>query len=241
LFRLSVEYPDPSDEANIPDKWVEFTVQEFRKNLEHALILEGELGGYGLSGISPIIADDESEDSLHSLNDETGERCVSDDELRDVILHTDDEFRSQILWQAGRWSEDDREDIAAHWSEMLPRFIRNAWPRQRSAKSPRISARLCDLAFSNVERFEEMAKIILPLLTTIDRSHHMFRNFRKSEDDIVEQYPRQTLALLHAVLPRKAESWPYGVGETLEQISESDNSLRMDERWLELKRIWDSR
>jgi hypothetical protein len=58
MLELDVEYPEPIDDANVPDEWLAFAVRKLRKNLEHALQLETELGGYGLNNISPIIPDD---------------------------------------------------------------------------------------------------------------------------------------------------------------------------------------
>jgi hypothetical protein len=57
MLILDVEYPEYIDNANVPDEWLAFAVRELRKNLEHALHLETELGGYGLNNISPIIPD----------------------------------------------------------------------------------------------------------------------------------------------------------------------------------------
>ena len=176
-----------------------------------------------------------------SIHDETGERCISNAEMHDVLLHTDDDFRSHILWQVERWSEIKENGTGEKWAVMLPEFLRNVWPRQKSVKTPTISARLCDLAFSNAERFTELAEIILPLLTTIDRDHLMLSNLRKSKDNIVDLYPYQILALLHAVLPDNVAAWPYDIEETLQRISEADISLNSDERLLELKRKWNAR
>jgi hypothetical protein len=57
MLILDVEYPEYIDNANVSDEWLAFAVRELRKNLEHALHLETELGGYGLNNISPIIPD----------------------------------------------------------------------------------------------------------------------------------------------------------------------------------------
>jgi len=176
-----------------------------------------------------------------SINEETGERCISDAEMHDVLLHTDDEFRSHILWQVKRWSETKENAVGEKWSVMLSELLRDVWPRQKSAKTPKISARLCDLAFSNVERFPEIAEIVLPLLTPIDSDHLMFPDLRKPKDNIVDLYPKQTLALLHAVLPDNVAAWPYDIEETLQRISEADSSLNSDEKLLELKRKWNAR
>jgi len=176
-----------------------------------------------------------------SINEETGKRYISNAEMHDVLLHTDDEFRSHILWQVERRSETKENATGEKWSVMLLELLRDVWPRQKSVKTPRISACLCNLAFSNVEHFAEIAEIVLPLLTTIDRDHLMLPDLRKSKDNIVDLYPQQTLALLHAVLPDDVAAWPYGIEAVLHRIGEADESLRLDERLLELIRKWNSR
>ena len=176
-----------------------------------------------------------------STHEETGERYISNAEMHNFLLHTNDGFRSHILWQVERLSETKENAAGEKWSVMLAELLRDVWPRQKSAKSPTISARLCDLAFSNVERFPEIAEIVLLLLTTIDRDHLMLPNLRKSKDNIVDLYPHQTLALLHAVLPDNVTAWPYGIETTLKRIGEADESLRSDERLIELNRKWNAR
>lgn len=176
-----------------------------------------------------------------STDKETEERCISSAEMHDVLLHTNDEFRSRILWQVERWSETIENGAAEKWSGMLPELLRDVWPRQKSVKTPKMSARLCDLAFSNVKRFPEIAEIVLPLLTSIDRDHLMLPNLRKTQDNIVDLYPEKTLALLHAVLPDNVAAWPYGIEATLNRIGEANESLKSDERLLELNRKWSSR
>jgi len=61
MMRLDVEYPDQINGVNIPDEWLALAIRELRKNLELALNLETELGGYGLSINSPIVPDDNPE------------------------------------------------------------------------------------------------------------------------------------------------------------------------------------
>ena len=173
--------------------------------------------------------------------EETQDRFISNDELRDVLLHTDEDFRSRILWRVESWLTTNENGTGEKSSEMLLELLRDVWPRQKSVKTSTISARLFDLAFSNAERFPELAEIILPLLTTIDRDHLMLPNLRKPKETIVDLYPRQTLALLHAVLPDNVTAWPYGIEEALQRISEADSSLNSDERLLELKRKWNAR
>ncbi|WP_428678727.1 SIR2 family protein [Reyranella sp.] len=174
-----------------------------------------------------------------STSEINGERLISNQEMRGLLLKVDDNFRLRILWKLERWSTD--KDDKGRWALQLPEFLQDVWPRHISAKSPAISARLCDLAFSDESRFPKVAAIVLPLLTKIDRGHVILPNLRKSKDNIVDLYPEQTLALLDAVLPDNAAIWPYGIEVNLSRIGDADSRLNLDERLISLKRRWDAR
>jgi hypothetical protein len=47
-------WTDLDTDVQIPDEYLATAVCEFRKNLEHAVSLEKELGGYGLQNLCPI-------------------------------------------------------------------------------------------------------------------------------------------------------------------------------------------
>lgn len=175
--------------------------------------------------------------SAWTLTDGAGRRWVTDDELRSLLIDSNDDIRTQILWQADRWASGNREK----WATLLIDLLRNVWPRHLAAKSGVVSARLCDIAFSDAEHFAELSAIILPLLTRVDSDRLSLPELRRSGDGIVDKHPRETLALLHAVLPENVSAWPYGMDETLARLAEADATLRHDERLIELRRRWDSR
>ncbi|MFJ5444019.1 SIR2 family protein [Pectobacterium sp. CHL-2024] len=175
-----------------------------------------------------------------TVNDATGERCISNDEMRSLLLTVDDEFRARVLWQAQRWSNDQSENSDKRWEGLLSELLQ-IWPRQLSARSPNTSARLCELAFSSSDQFPTLAALVLPLLSKIERDHLMLPELRRSEGNIIDQYPEQALALLYAVLPDNALAWPYRMEGILQKIGESDSSLNSDERLISLKRRWDAR
>jgi Transposase DDE domain len=127
-----------------------------------------------------------------SRDAKTQARFVANEEMRDVLLEADDVFRSRILWQIERWLESEELSTAEKWSQMLPQLLRDVWPRQKSAKTPTISARLCELAFSNVKLFPQIADFVLPMLANIDREHLMLPNLRESKDNIADLYPHKT-------------------------------------------------
>lgn len=170
----------------------------------------------------------------------TGERCISNDEMRSLLLTADDEFRSRVLWQAQRWSDEQNENSHERWEGQLSELLQ-IWPRQLSARSPNTSARLCELAFSSGDQFPTIAALVLPLLSKIERNHLMLPELRRSGDNIVDRHPEQALALLHAVLPDNALAWPYGIEGILQRIGEADSKLNSDERLVSLNRRWDAR
>ena len=171
---------------------------------------------------------------------DTGKKWVSDEELRDLFINSNDDFRSRILWQTKQWAKENREK----WSPLLIELFK-LWPRHIAAKSGIVSARLCDIAFSDEKHFPELVALILPLLTKIDSSHYssylILPDLRSSRDTIVDLYPHEMLAILHAVLPDNITAWPYEIDSLIVRIGEADSNIKRDERFIELKRRWDTR
>jgi hypothetical protein len=158
--------------------------------------------------------------------------------MREGLINANDDFRSNVIWQLERWSSRGQEGHVT-WGKQLPVFLAEVWPRQKSAKTSRITARLCELAFSDADAFPERVDIILPLVTKIDDEARQYVS--GLEDKIVDQYPEKTLALLSAILPEDATVWPYGIETALERIANTDPSLLRDPRLVELKRRWNAR
>ena len=116
-----------------------------------------------IEGLSSIIVAE-----WRSIIEETNNRCVSSEEFRAVLVQTDDEFRSHVLWQIGKQSRNAKESTKNKWKSLLPEFLRDVWPYQKKAESSAMSVSLCDLVFSNEELFPELVEIILTRLTKID-------------------------------------------------------------------------
>jgi hypothetical protein len=162
--------------------------------------------------------------------------------MRWLLLKVDDELRSQILWEAQKWSKENEAEAAEGWASQLTEFLQKVWPRQIAAKSPAISARLVELAFSDKARFAQRVEAILPLLTKLDRGAHLsLLDLNETSNNVIDSYPKQALALLHIVLPDDARAWPYGIEAVIRRIGEADASLNADERLTALKRRWDAR
>jgi hypothetical protein len=175
-----------------------------------------------------------------SVDKATGERWVTDVEMREVLVNADDDFRSRTLWQLERWSREGEEG-GGNWRAKVLVFLTEVWPRHIKAKSPRITARLCDLAFSNAATFPEIADSIIPLVTKSDREHLWLPDLGESEGNVVDKFPDKMLALLSSILPENIEAWPDNIEDALERIGIANPSLLKDPRLVELKRRWNAR
>lgn len=61
MVRLDVKYHDLDSDVQLPDEYVASAIREFRKNLEHAVSLETELGRDGSHNLCPIEPDPDIE------------------------------------------------------------------------------------------------------------------------------------------------------------------------------------
>lgn len=174
------------------------------------------------------------------LSNPAAPKLISDTEMRDALLNGGDEFRAQAVWYLQRWiSSGQQEDD--DWVQLLPEFLRDVWPRHKAAKSPRTSARLCDLAFSNSQMFPRIAEIVTDLVSRVSDQHLTLSNLQDDTSAIVSGYPKQSLGLLSAMLPDDVSKWPYGIEGILSRLAHADSSLLKDDRFIELNSKWNSR
>ncbi|HVA86928.1 MAG TPA: hypothetical protein VNF73_11515, partial [Candidatus Saccharimonadales bacterium] len=164
-----------------------------------------------------------------TLRDEqTGTRWTTSDELKSVLVNGDDDFRTQTLWQVAHWPQ----------AEEKVSLLTEVWPKQIAARSPRVTAGLCDIPFDDEENFEVLVAAILPLVSTLEDRTLVVPSMRHPDSTILERYPQKALALLWAVLPQDATNWPYGAGDALLRICSTEGSLLHDHRMIELLRRW---
>jgi hypothetical protein len=169
------------------------------------------------------------------------ERWISNAEFRDVLLHGGDDFRSYILWQIERSLKDKEETRRREWTARAVEFFHDVWPRQKTVKSPVMSIRLCGLLVSSGDSFPDLAEVVQPLLTKIGRGHSLHLDSREEVPGIIDKHPESFLKMLYTVLPDEVFDWPYGIGDVLEKIGESNSDLLSDARLQELKRKWNAR
>ena len=161
-------------------------------------------------------------------------RAISDAEMTAVLVDADDDFRTQLIWHLENWSKES----ASHWVNDTVVLLTQVWPKQIAAKTPRVSAKLAELALAQGDRFPSYVNYVLPLVVPIDQDYINLPVHRHDEEgNLVEKYPKQMLALLHAVLTDNARQWPYGISEVLDRIAKADPRLHTDSRLIKLNRI----
>ena len=169
----------------------------------------------------------------------TGERAITNEEMRSLLIEADDEFRSQMIWQLDTWLEKDTNST---WPKAALVFLKEVWPKQIAANTPGVSAHLAELAFSHEDNFPDYVDAVLPLVITINQDHLMIPSLLRSQErSVIEKFPEKTLQLLATILPEDGRKWPYGIDDVLRRIGQADAALLNDPRLIELNRIWNAR
>src|SRR3546814_18541141 len=78
------------------------------------------------------------------------ERLIPDVELREILIHADEELRAQMLGYLERWAREPN----SRWLDRVIPFLLKVWPRQSAIRTQRISRRLTELALT-MPRSEE--------------------------------------------------------------------------------------
>lgn len=216
--------------ARIPDAKLYRRIKPYLLNLAERRSSSSQRHVHILSGI--LLA------GWGSIDQRTGERYITNAEMRHVLQEAEDAFRLQTLSQLRGWSskEDERQ-----WTTKLPVFLREVWPRDKKVKSSRISIALLDLVFSDTVNPSEIADVVLPLMSQVRHEFIGLHSLRNAQSDIIGRFPEKVLALLFAILPDDVAAWSYAIEGVLERIGAADPSLLTDGRLVELKRRWNAR
>lgn len=169
--------------------------------------------------------------------DEKENRIITNNEMRNLLIRGNNEFRSQVLNHIKTWALKEKKFVTGN----LQPFFSQVWPRQKKIKNSKISLRLCRILFLNPDTFRSCIDSILPLLSKIDGRQVWHFLMIEGSMEIVEQFTEKMLSILCNILPDGVSDWPYEIEKIIEKMSNSDSSVLMDPRFIELKRKWDSR
>lgn len=174
---------------------------------------------------------------LAGWNDDEGvvdsERLITNIEMREILIHAQDDLRTQMLWYLERWTLEPE----SRWGERLVPFLTQVWPRQRDVRTASVSARLADLALAIPDRFPEIVEAILPRLVPANGASLRISPFLtgESSNTIARRHPKALLDLLWAILNEDPAAWPYGVDKLFSQLAERAET-QCDPRLAELRR-----
>ena len=129
------------------------------------------------------------------------------------------------------------------WSKKVIRFLQKAWPKHKTIRTNKTSARLCEIALNQEENFPAISKQVAQLVSKIGNEHVFIPEIRKTakgdnaenEETVADKYPEDYLNLLYSILPDQPERWPYGAADVLKIIEETAPQLQNDPRLIELK------
>jgi hypothetical protein len=171
------------------------------------------------------------------VDSNSSERLVSDNEMRSVLISSDENFRLMVLSNLLRWSREKSID----WEEKIPLFLKKVWPRHKKAKSALVLARICDLVLSNERIFPKVIDDLIKLLKGSSVGQIQRSGFQILDNTIIDEYPEKVLDLLFTILSDNTQEWPYMINNVLDKIVKTNSSLRTNSKFIELQRRWNSR
>lgn len=104
-----------------------------------------------------------------------------------------------------------------------------------------MTSRMCELLLSDSDSFATLNVVVIPLLSRISDWTRWHYDFRTKARELVEAHTERFLQVLYIVLPDNANKWPYGIGDALQMIEDTEESLRTDARFVVLRRKWNSK
>ncbi|MCJ2070580.1 SIR2 family protein [Methylobacterium sp. J-030] len=167
--------------------------------------------------------------------DEKGDRLLSSEDLREVLIQTDDKLRVALLWQLERWISDK----AGPWRARTLLFFTKVWPKQRALHTSHLSGHLANFVLASGDLMPNLLEVILPRLVPIRDTPLRFEGTFGSEGEhSAVTYPAATLDLLWAVLGEDVSTWPHQVEQAFELLAQAPETAS-DARLAELRRRWD--
>ena len=181
-------------------------------------------------------------DLWDNTDDNTEEKLITDAELHELLLKSNNRFR--IIISSHLKSEFRRNNNPSDQSKLCLVKLLKIWPKQMKAWSPEVSAIFCDLLLWSGAQFPVLLKLVINHLNKIyDINQLDFGDITTPYfgNKIIQDYPKELLELLFKVLPNATRQHatrqrPFKIAEILQKIVESDSSLETDERYIELKR-----
>lgn len=160
-----------------------------------------------------------------------GNRLVNNEELRDLLIKTDDEGRTAVINAVRTWAKKEQK-----WTEVIE-FLSKVWPRQLIAQTQAVSEELIKIALLSGDKMPDITQLILPRLTVIKNSMNIVTFFSDLDEKIISKFPTEIFKLLQAIIPSDIQNilYGYGISELIDKLSKIE-CIKIDPNFTELRR-----
>lgn len=165
-----------------------------------------------------------------SVERPASERLITDGELRDILVQSDQTFAHEVIRYLEIWSRESRR-----WQDHIVTFFQNVWPKQRALRTSATSARLAHLLFSSGDLVPKLTTFIVPRLVPLRGGWVNYIPSEEEDRNPAKLYPASVLEIMWAVLGEDASEWPHGALQSLDALERSPET-RDDTRLAELRR-----
>jgi hypothetical protein len=135
---------------------------------------------------------------------------ISNTELRDVLIHANNELRVSMLTTF----KHNAQVAESPFSRKAQAFLEQVWPLQFALRSPELSQALVGLLISLPDQFATLSRIALRRLVRLNANSTVLYDTAVTER-LVNTCPRGLLELLLVILDKDPANWPYSSAEVL--------------------------
>ena len=121
-----------------------------------------------------------------------------------------------------------------YWSNRTKPFLLRFWPQSKNFASAKIAEEFATIAIAAGSEFVEALDVISDWLQPLDSPMRALRVL--NESDIHEQFPKESLRLLNAIITEQSGDF-YGLREALDKIVEISPSLSEGSQYVRLEQI----
>ena len=164
-------------------------------------------------------------------NLKNGEQLISDEEFRQVLIVSTSEFRLAVLQHLSSWCREKD----SKWAKKFPTFVKNVWPRQRTARTAAISTKLVNITLEIGADYPQAVEAVLPVIDRIESTSFFLPPMRDPEAEVFREHPDPTIHLLYAALPEDANYWPYGARSVVQTLRPSGRDREAQRKLAELR------
>lgn len=170
-------------------------------------------------------------------NTDESRQYITDNELMNVILKSNDKFREKILLRI----QKNLSTPPIDWLNIANLFFNKVWPTHKVVKNSTTTKYLCNLILSNKNIFPNLLEAVIPHMTVIEDERVIIPYYITSDEDFICNYSKEIISLLSVILPGNGNSWSENIGNTIEYLGEKNKNLRSDPKYLSLRNRWDMR